>query len=157
MVAIEAQGSSSEAVDGIGSTYALLHEDSELALILNVDELLAAIGRVGDVQLETRTVSGRVHACNANVDARIPRPLSILDVFFSTRCRGHVKISVRRDTRVVADREQIVENRESSVKKRGSCASSSIERGGVSNVPSCCRLVVVQVGYGLDLGCEGWA
>jgi len=38
-------------VDGEGSTYALLHEDTELALILNVDELLAAIGRVADVQL----------------------------------------------------------------------------------------------------------
>jgi hypothetical protein len=33
------------------STHALLHEDTELALILNLDELLAAIGRVGDVQL----------------------------------------------------------------------------------------------------------
>jgi hypothetical protein len=33
------------------STYALLHEDTELALILNIDELLAAIGRVADVQL----------------------------------------------------------------------------------------------------------
>lgn len=32
-------------------THALLHEDLELALILNVDELLAAIGRVADVQL----------------------------------------------------------------------------------------------------------
>jgi len=36
---------------GRGSTYALLHEDTELALILNIDELLAAIGRVADVQL----------------------------------------------------------------------------------------------------------
>ena len=34
-----------------GSTYALLHEDVELALILDLEELLAAIGRVGDVQL----------------------------------------------------------------------------------------------------------
>lgn len=34
------------------STYALLHEDGELALIFNVDELLTAIGRVGNVQLE---------------------------------------------------------------------------------------------------------
>ena len=32
-------------------TYALLHEVTELALILNIDELLAAIGRIGDVQL----------------------------------------------------------------------------------------------------------
>lgn len=37
--------------DREGSTYALLHEDTELALILNLDELLAAIGRVADVQL----------------------------------------------------------------------------------------------------------
>ena len=35
-----------------GSTYALLHEDGELALIFDVDELLAAIGRVRNVQLE---------------------------------------------------------------------------------------------------------
>ena len=34
-----------------GSTYALLHEDIELALVLDIEELLAAIGRVGDVQL----------------------------------------------------------------------------------------------------------
>ncbi len=34
------------------STYALLHEGIELALILNVDELLAAVGRVGNVQLK---------------------------------------------------------------------------------------------------------
>jgi pyruvate/2-oxoglutarate dehydrogenase complex dihydrolipoamide dehydrogenase (E3) component len=34
-----------------GETYPLLHEDGELALIFNVDELLAAIGRVGNVQL----------------------------------------------------------------------------------------------------------
>lgn len=32
-------------------TYALVHEGGELALILNLDELLAAVGRVGDVQL----------------------------------------------------------------------------------------------------------
>ena len=32
-------------------TYALLSEDLGLALILNIDELLGAIGRVGDVQL----------------------------------------------------------------------------------------------------------
>jgi hypothetical protein len=38
-------------VTGNLSTHALLHEDTELALILNLDELLAAIGRVGDVQL----------------------------------------------------------------------------------------------------------
>lgn len=30
-------------------TYALLHEDAELALILNLDELLAAVSRVGAV------------------------------------------------------------------------------------------------------------
>jgi hypothetical protein len=79
VVAIEVRDSFFEVVDRKGRTYALLHEDSELALILNVDELLAAIGRVGDVQLLTRTVSGRVHACNGNADARFPRPLSILD------------------------------------------------------------------------------
>lgn len=28
-------------------TYALLHEDAELALIFNIDELLAAVSRVG--------------------------------------------------------------------------------------------------------------
>jgi hypothetical protein len=33
-------------------TYALLSEDGGLALILDLEELLAAIGRVGDVQLE---------------------------------------------------------------------------------------------------------
>jgi len=32
-------------------TYALVQEDSELARILNVEELLAAVGRVGNVQL----------------------------------------------------------------------------------------------------------
>jgi hypothetical protein len=37
---------------GLLKTYALLHEGVDLALILNVDELLAAIGRVGNVQLE---------------------------------------------------------------------------------------------------------
>lgn len=42
---------------GRGSTYALLHEDTELALILNVDELLAAIGRVADVQLLEEIIS----------------------------------------------------------------------------------------------------
>jgi len=37
---------------GVGTgTYSLLHEITELALILNLDQLLAAIGRVGDVQL----------------------------------------------------------------------------------------------------------
>lgn len=35
-------------------TYALLHEGIELALILNLDELLAAVGRVGNVQLKGR-------------------------------------------------------------------------------------------------------
>lgn len=38
-------------VTGDLSAHALLHEDGELTLILNVDELLAAIGRVRDVQL----------------------------------------------------------------------------------------------------------
>lgn len=38
-------------VDRGGLTYALLHEDGELVRILNVEELLAAIGRVGNVQL----------------------------------------------------------------------------------------------------------
>lgn len=40
-----------DGVAGNLSAHALLHEDGELALILNVDELLAAVGRVGDVQL----------------------------------------------------------------------------------------------------------
>jgi pyruvate/2-oxoglutarate dehydrogenase complex dihydrolipoamide dehydrogenase (E3) component len=35
----------------VNKTYSLLHEDGELALIFNLDELLAAIGRVGNVQL----------------------------------------------------------------------------------------------------------
>lgn len=39
------------------STYALLHEDVELALIVNLDELLAAIGRERNVQLKDKTVS----------------------------------------------------------------------------------------------------
>lgn len=38
-------------VDCGASTYALLHEVTELSLILDLDKLLAAIGRVGDVQL----------------------------------------------------------------------------------------------------------
>jgi hypothetical protein len=42
---------------GTDSTYALLHEDTELALILNIDELLAAIGRVADVQLLEEIIS----------------------------------------------------------------------------------------------------
>jgi len=33
------------------SAHSLLHEDSQLALILNLNQLLAAIGRVGDVEL----------------------------------------------------------------------------------------------------------
>ena len=32
-------------------THAAVHEDAELALILDIDELLRAVGRVGDVQL----------------------------------------------------------------------------------------------------------
>jgi hypothetical protein len=32
-------------------TYALVHEDTELSLILNLDELLRAVARVGDVEL----------------------------------------------------------------------------------------------------------
>lgn len=35
-----------------GGTYALLHEDTELALIFNVDQLLAAVSRVGAVDSE---------------------------------------------------------------------------------------------------------
>lgn len=34
------------------ATYALLHEDAELALIFDVDQLLAAVSRVGAVDLE---------------------------------------------------------------------------------------------------------
>jgi hypothetical protein len=37
--------------EGTGKTYALLHEVAKLTLILDIDQLLAAIGRVGDVQL----------------------------------------------------------------------------------------------------------
>lgn len=33
-------------------TYTLLHEDAELALILDVDQLLAAVSRVGAVDSE---------------------------------------------------------------------------------------------------------
>ncbi len=33
------------------TTYSLLHEVAELPLIFDLDQLLAAIGRVGDVQL----------------------------------------------------------------------------------------------------------
>lgn len=42
-------------------TYALLHEDGELARIINLEELLAAVGRVGNVQLDmsVSTVVGR--------------------------------------------------------------------------------------------------
>lgn len=40
------------------SAHALLHEDTELALILNIDELLAAIGRVADVQLHIASCGG---------------------------------------------------------------------------------------------------
>jgi hypothetical protein len=45
-------------------TYALLSEDGGLALILDLEELLAAIGRVGDVQLERLSVLRIVDACN---------------------------------------------------------------------------------------------
>lgn len=51
MVRREAVSILREYIGGKGSTYALLHEDTELALIFDIDELLAAIGRVGDVQL----------------------------------------------------------------------------------------------------------
>jgi hypothetical protein len=40
-----------------GLTYALVHEGVELALIFDLDELLAAIGRVADVQLRKDNVS----------------------------------------------------------------------------------------------------
>jgi hypothetical protein len=41
------------------STYALLDEDGGLALIFDIKQLLAAIGRVGDVQLrEVVSISG---------------------------------------------------------------------------------------------------
>ena len=43
------------------STYALLHEGIELALILNVDELLAAVGRVGNVQLKGEKTKSALH------------------------------------------------------------------------------------------------
>jgi len=33
------------------STHTLLHEDSELSLVVNLDQFLTAIGRVGDIQL----------------------------------------------------------------------------------------------------------
>lgn len=36
---------------GLGVTYALLHEVTDLSLIFDLNELLAAIGRVRDVQL----------------------------------------------------------------------------------------------------------
>lgn len=36
---------------GLGATYALLEEDMGLALLLDVEELLAAVGREGNVQL----------------------------------------------------------------------------------------------------------
>jgi hypothetical protein len=42
------------------STYALLHEDVELALIFDIEELLAAIGRVGDVQLQREKESSAI-------------------------------------------------------------------------------------------------
>lgn len=45
---------------GEGKTYALLHEGVDLALILNLDELLAAIGRVGNVQLREKTRSAKL-------------------------------------------------------------------------------------------------
>jgi hypothetical protein len=41
-----------------GNTYALLHEVSDLSLILDLDQLLAAIGRVRDVQLHLGGVGG---------------------------------------------------------------------------------------------------
>jgi hypothetical protein len=40
-----------DGVTGDLLAHALLHEDGELALIFDVDELLAAVGRVGNVQL----------------------------------------------------------------------------------------------------------
>ena len=62
-----------------GSTYALLHEDTELALIFDIDELLAAIGRVGDVQLLRRELASvffvarcsRQQQSNAPSNARV--------------------------------------------------------------------------------------
>lgn len=39
-------------VTGNLSAHALLHEDGELARIVNLEELLAAVGRVGNVQLD---------------------------------------------------------------------------------------------------------
>lgn len=69
-----------------GKTYALLHEDTELALILNLDELLAAIGRVGDVQLFGRKWSA---------------PVDFLEGFprrnFGGRARTAAKLNKRND------------------------------------------------------------
>lgn len=47
-----------DGVTGNLSAHALVHEDTDLALILNVDELLAAIGRVADVQLHIASCDG---------------------------------------------------------------------------------------------------
>lgn len=40
------------------SSHALLHERTELALIVDLDDLLRPIGRVGDVELHLDTFSG---------------------------------------------------------------------------------------------------
>jgi hypothetical protein len=56
-----------EVVAGDFSAHALLHEVTELSLILNLDELLAAIGRVGDVQLHVGGRCGRVDSKEAGL------------------------------------------------------------------------------------------
>lgn len=53
----------------MGSTYALLHEDVELALIFDIEELLAAIGRVGDVQLQRERIVSAIRTGTGSSDS----------------------------------------------------------------------------------------
>lgn len=64
-------------VGWFGGTYALLHEDGELALILNVDELLGPVGRVGDVQLQADNISTRVSLIMSRMTAHPQLPSSL--------------------------------------------------------------------------------
>ena len=69
-------------------TYALLHEDVELTLILDIDELLAAIGRVGNVQLERGAMlvfevlkKGEKGRSDGNIQGRASRFFGIKNSF----------------------------------------------------------------------------
>ena len=66
-------------------THAAVHEDAELALILDIDELLRAVGRVGDVQLHL--VGATVCGGRLIVEGRLSRRSVACK---SSRCRGGI-------------------------------------------------------------------